>query len=129
MTDPISDLLTRIRNAGAVKQEFTDIPYSKVKLKIIEILLAEGFISDFKKLKKQDKKFMRVFLKYEKGEFKITGIKRVSTPGQRIYKKYKELKTIRGGFGFSIVSTSKGIILGSEARKQKLGGEVIAEIW
>ncbi len=127
--DPIADLLTRIRNAGKVKHEAMDVPFSKIKLKITEILAQKGFILEFKKMKKQEKKFLRLFLKYEKGEPKITGVKRVSKPGQRMYKKTKDLRKIKSGFGFSIISTSKGIMTGDEAHKQKLGGEVIAEIW
>ena len=127
--DPIADLLTRIRNAGMVKQESVDAPFSKIKLKIAEILMQRGFILELKKMKRGDKKFLRIFLKYEESKPRISGLRRISSPGQRIYKKSSDLKRVRAGFGFSIVSTSKGIITGDEARKKRLGGEVLCEIW
>ena len=127
--DPIADLLTRIRNAGMVKQESVDAPFSKIKLKIAEILMQRGFILELKKMKRGDKKFLRIFLKYEESKSRISGLRRISSPGQRIYKKSSDLKRVRAGFGFSIVSTSKGIITGDEARKKRLGGEVLCEIW
>ena len=130
MTDPIADILTRIRNAQAVHQAFTEAPFSSQKLRIIQILLAAGFLKDYKKIKKQDKKFIVVYLRYnEKGEPIILKLKRISRPGKRVYKKAKEIKRVRSGYGMAIISTPKGMMTNRDASKQRLGGEVICEIW
>jgi small subunit ribosomal protein S8 len=130
MTDPISDMLTRIRNAQAVRHQTVTVPFSNLKVKITQILLREGFIKDFKRVRIRNQKLIKIYLKYDStGTAKILGLKKISKPGQRIYKKAKEIKKVRGGFGIAVVSSSKGIITDKEARKQKLGGEVLAEIW
>ncbi len=128
--DPISDMLTRIRNAQIVLHLSTDVPFSSLKLKIAQILVKEGFIKEIKKIKRKDKKFIRVFLKYnsDKTPF-IAGLKRVSKPGQRVYKKANELRRRGGSHGIVIISTPKGIMTAKEALKQKVGGEVICEIF
>ncbi len=130
MTDAISDMLNRIRNAGAVIHQTADVPFSNVKSRIAEILKAEGFIADFKKRGKKSQAVLRIDLKYDASNVPaISGFKRVSKPGQRIYKKAKEIKKIRNGYGVAIVSTNKGIITDKEVRKTKVGGEVMLEIW
>lgn len=130
MTDPISDMLIRIKNAQAVQHPTVDIPFSVLKLKMIQIFVKENFISDFKKLKKNNGRMIRVYLKYNnENEPAISGLKRISKQGKRIYEKAKEIKKVKSGYGCAIVSTSKGIMSDKEARKQKIGGEVIAEIW
>ena len=130
MTDPITDMLNRISNAQAVKHETVEIPFSKFKLKIIEILKSKGFILDFKKREKKGTGVIRINLKYtSEGTPAISGFKRVSKSGQRIYKKTKEIRKVKGGYGQAIISTSKGLMTNKEAREQKLGGEVLCEIW
>ncbi|GBD34644.1 30S ribosomal protein S8 [bacterium HR35] len=129
MTDPIADFLTRIRNGLRVKKKKTSAPYSKLKLAICKILKEKELINDFKIQENEGKKTLIVFLKYdENGEPLIEDIKRISKPGRRVYLGYRELKPVRGGFGFRIISTSRGIMTDVEARKRKLGGEVICEI-
>jgi len=130
MSDPIADMLTRIRNAQAVGQAFTEIPFSKVKFLVAKILVDKGFLKEAKEVRKKDKKFIKAFLKYRKDKTPaISDLKRISKPGQRIYKKAIEIKKVKSGYGFSIVSTSKGIMTGEEARKNNLGGEILCEIW
>lgn len=125
--DPIANMLTQIRNAQAVHHQTVNIPFSNIKLKIAEILKKEGFVLDFQK---KGRKLIRIDLKYsEDGTGAISGCQRVSKPGQRIYKKAKEIKRVKGGYGIAIISTSKGLMTDKEARKQRLGGEVICEIW
>lgn len=128
--DPIADMLTRIRNAQAVKHQIIDVPFSNLKLKIIQILIKEGFILDCKKIRRNKEKALRIYLKYDQENSPvISEIKRISKPGKRIYVKAGDVKEIRGGFGRTIISTSKGIMTNKEARKKRQGGEVIAEIW
>lgn len=126
MTDPISDMLTRIRNAGKAGHKTVDIPLSKLKLEIAKVLKKEGYIGDFKKLGKGSKKFIEINLKYPAV---IGTIKRISKPGQRIYLKASEIPYVRNGYGISVISTPKGLMTGKEARKARLGGEVLLEIW
>ncbi len=129
-TDPIADMLNRIRTAQAVGKEAVDVPFSLLKYNIAECLEKEGFVGKVAKKKKEKKNLFSISLKYdEKGEPVITELKRVSSPGQRIYKKGKELKKIRGGRGVSVVSTPKGVLSNKEARETGLGGEVICEVW
>ena len=129
MTDPIADFLTRIRNGLRVKKKKIFAPYSKLKLAICKILKEKELINDFKIQENEGKKSLIVFLKYdENGEPLIEDIKRISKPGRRVYLGYRELKPVRGGFGFRIISTSRGIMTDIEARRRKLGGEVICEI-
>ena len=130
LTDSIGDMLTRIRNAANVADETVDIPMSRVKLVIANLLKDEGFISKVEQLTKRNKKIIRATLKYgSKKKNVINKIVRISTPGRRVYAGKDEIHQVRAGFGMSIISTSKGIISDSEARKQGVGGEVICKVW
>ncbi len=127
--DPIADMLTIIRNGLATKKESVKVPFSNLKLKIAEILEREGWIEKAEK-KGRRRKYILLKLKYDKdGNPVISGLKRVSKQGQRIYKGYKEIKKVKGGYGIAIVSTSKGVLTDKEARKKRVGGEIICEIW
>jgi small subunit ribosomal protein S8 len=126
-TDPISDLLTRIRNAINADHNFTRVPYSKIKENILIVLAKNGFIESYQKAKSG--KFDELIIDFKKDNQRTLNLKRVSKPGQRIYTKNKEIKKIRSGLGISVVSTSKGIMTGKEAKKQKLGGEILCEIY
>jgi small subunit ribosomal protein S8 len=129
-TDPIADMLNRIRTAQAVNKETVDIPFSNLKYEIAECLERGGFVEKVVKKKKEKRKFFCIVLKYEEdGSPVIAGIRRVSSPGQRIYEKNKELKKVKGGRGISVVSTPKGVMTNKKARELKLGGEVICEVW
>jgi len=125
MTDPIADMLTRIRNANQNRAASCEIPVSKVKVEIAKILNAEGFIEEYK----IDGNTMTLTLKYKNKERVITGLKRISKPGLRVYAKAEELPTVLNGLGIAIISTSKGIMTDKEARRNSLGGEVIAYVW
>jgi len=129
MTDPISDMLTSIKNAQAVLKETVEVPFSNFKYEIAKILEKNGFIAKAEKKGKKIKKLIEITLKYDNKRPAISGLKKISKPGQRIYKKAKELKPVKGGYGIAIISTSKGLMTNKEARKQKLGGEVICEMW
>ncbi|GIW67417.1 MAG: 30S ribosomal protein S8 [Candidatus Parcubacteria bacterium] len=129
MTDPIADLLTRIKNALRVRKKQVIAPYSKIKVGILKILRDKGLIRGFK-IEGDVKKNFIIYLKYdENGEPLIEDLKRVSKPGRRVYAGYKELRPLRRGFAFRIVSTSRGLITDEEARKRKLGGEIICEVY
>ena len=130
MTDPIADMLTRIRNALRVQHESVDIPASKLKLRIAEILKLEGYINSFQVISEGSKKTIRIFLKYdEKGKPVIEGLKRVSKPSRRVYAGYEEIPKVLNGYGINIISTSKGVITDREARRKRVGGEIICSIW
>lgn len=130
MTDPIADMLTRIRNASAAKHDTVDIPASNMKKAIAEILNNEGYIKGYQVLDGNVQGIIRVTLKYGQGKSSaISGIKRVSKPGLRIYAGKDELPKVLRGMGIAIVSTSKGIMTDKEARKQHIGGEVLAFVW
>lgn len=130
MTDPIADMLTRLRNANSVYHEKVEIPGSKIKVAIANILKEEGFIKDFDFVQDNKQGLLRVNLKYGPNREKvITGIKRISKPGLRVYAKNDQLPRVLGGLGIAIVSTSKGIMSDKQARKNGLGGEVIAYVW
>ena len=129
MTDPITDLLNQIRNAQAVGKAEVLLPLSKIKNEIANILVKEGFIGEAKKTVKGKARVLKITLKYDDGVPAIAGLKRVSKPGQRIYEGFSEIRKVHGGYGMSIVSTSKGLMTNKEARKQKLGGEIICQIW
>jgi len=130
LTDSIGDMLTRIRNGATARLETVDIPSSRVKHDIAKILLDEGYISKIESLTKRNKKIIRVTLKYnQKKASIISSIKRVSTPGRRVYSGKSEIPRIKSGFGTVILSTSKGIITDSQARKLGVGGEVLCYIW
>ena len=130
MTDPIADLLTRIRNASSAEHEKVDIPSSKLKVRITEILKSEGFIKNFRLMEEKKPGTLRVCLKYGAGnERVITGLVRVSRPGRRIYVGKDKIPSILGGMGVAILSTSRGVMTDREVRKQGLGGEVLAYVW
>lgn len=130
MTDPIADLLTRIRNANMVKHMSVDVPASNVKKKIVEILLSEGYIKGFDLIEDDKQGIIRIELKYgENKERVITDLKRISKPGLRVYAKKTDIPRVLGGLGTAIISTSNGIITDKEARKLGVGGEVICYVW
>ena len=131
MTDPIADMLTRIRNANTAKHDTVDIPASKIKIAIAGILVDEGYIAKYDLVDDGNFKAIRVTLKYgaDKNEKVITGIKRISKPGLRIYAGKDEIPSVLGGLGIAILSTNKGILTDKEARKQQVGGEVLAFVW
>jgi len=127
--DPITEMLNQIRNAQAVSHEKVEILYSNLKYEIAKILEKNGFIEKAVKSGKKKKKTIELILKYENKVSVISGLKRISRQGQRIYMPAKKIKAVRGGYGMSIISTSKGLMTGKEARRQRLGGEIICEIW
>lgn len=130
MTDPIADLLTRIRNANMVRHEKLEVPASKLKKEIAEILKREGFIRDFEYIEDSKQGVIRMFLKYgSNNERVISGVKRISKPGLRVYAKAEELPRVLNGLGIAVVSTSKGVLTDKEARQQAVGGEVLAYVW
>ena len=130
MTDPIADMLTRIRNANQMKYKEVEVPASKMKVSIAEILKNEGYIVDYKIKKNNVQDIIVLNLKYgQNKECVITGLKRISKPGLRVYAKAEELPRVLNGLGIAIISTSKGLMVDREARKQSLGGEVLAYIW
>ena len=130
VTDPIADMLTRIRNANQMRYKEVEVPASKMKLEIARILKEEGFIADFKVKKNDVQNIIVLSLKYgEKKERVITGLKRISKPGLRVYAKAEEVPTVLNGLGIASMSTSKGVMTGKDAKKQSLGGEVLAYIW
>ncbi|MCI4454194.1 MAG: 30S ribosomal protein S8 [Thermodesulfobacterium sp.] len=130
MTDPISDMLIRIKNALMARHKTVVVPGSKLKLEIARILKDEGYIEDYRVVEEKPQIKIEIVLKYdEKKRPVIAGIKRVSKPGRRIYRGYKELPRVLDGMGIAIISTSQGIMTDHEARKRRLGGEVICEIW
>ena len=129
VNDPIADMLTRIRNAKAVAHNTVTIPFSNLKLKLAEILEKEGIIGKVTTQGKKTKKSIEIQLKYKKGKSVIDTIKKISKPGRRVYIKKSEIKSIRQGFGMSIISTSEGLMTNKEAKKKGLGGEVLCEIW
>ncbi|SDW90875.1 SSU ribosomal protein S8P [Marininema mesophilum] len=130
MTDPIADMLTRIRNANLVRHESLEVPASKLKRDLAEILKREGFIRDAEYVEDGKQGIIRIFLKYgSDNERVITGLKRISKPGLRVYAKYDEIPRVLRGLGIAVVSTSKGVMTDKEARTAKVGGEVLAYIW
>jgi small subunit ribosomal protein S8 len=128
-SDPIADFLTRIRNASRAEHEKVDIPSSKLKLRMAEILKDEGFIKNFRIIEDNQQGTLRVYLKYVGSEKIISGIVRVSRPGRRIYVTKDKIPTILGGMGVAILSTSSGVMTDRQVRKQHLGGEVLAYVW
>ncbi|KHF39013.1 30S ribosomal protein S8 [Halalkalibacter okhensis] len=130
MTDPIADMLTRIRNANTVHHEKLELPASKVKKEIADILKREGFIRDYEFIEDNKQGVIRIFLKYgATNERVISGLKRISKPGLRVYAKAGELPRVLGGLGIALVSTSKGVMTDKDARQQQIGGEVLAYVW
>ena len=132
ITDPIADMLTRIRNAVRVERPHVDMPHSKVKCGVADVLKREGYIWDWEEVQEEKLpyKLLRIELKYgPNGEQVIQHVKRVSSPGRRVYRKSKELRPVLNGMGITILSTSRGVISDREARQRQLGGEVLAEVW
>lgn len=130
MTDPIADMLTRIRNANVVRHEKLELPSSKIKAEIADILKREGYVRDSEVIEDDKQGVLRIYLKYgANNERVITGLKRISKPGLRVYAKADEVPRVLNGLGTAIVSTSKGVLSDKEARAQAVGGEVLAYIW
>ncbi|MEY8427150.1 30S ribosomal protein S8 [Lachnospiraceae bacterium 46-15] len=131
MSDPIADMLTRIRNANTAKHDTVDVPASKMKIAIANILLDEGYISKYDLVEEGNFQTIRIELKYgaDKNERIITGLKRISKPGLRVYASREELPKVLGGLGVAIISTNQGVITDKEARKLQVGGEVLAFVW
>ncbi|MFB9329508.1 MULTISPECIES: 30S ribosomal protein S8 [Paenibacillus] len=130
MSDPIADMLTRIRNANVVRHETVEMPASKVKKQIAEILKREGFIRDAEYIEDNKQGIIRIFLKYGANQERvITGLKRISKPGLRVYTKSNEVPRVLGGLGVAIISTSQGVMTDKEARQVKSGGEVLCYVW
>ena len=131
MSDPIADMLTRIRNANTAKHDTVDVPYSKMKLAIADILVKEGFIKKYDVVEDGNFKTIRITLKYgkDKNEKIISGIKRISKPGLRIYANKEDMPKVLGGLGVAIISTNQGVITDNQARELGVGGEVLAFVW
>lgn len=130
MTDPIADMLTRIRNALVAKHEAVDVPASTIKKAIAQILLSEGYIKGYELIENGVQKTIRIQLKYGPNKQRvIVGLKRISRPGLRVYARKDEMPKVLGGLGIAIVSTSRGVMTDKEARKQAVGGEVLAYVW
>ena len=130
MTDPVADMLTRIRNANIAGHATVDIPASKIKKNIAEILVKEGYIKGYEVVAGETQDIIRVTMKYGPEKTKvISGIKKISKPGLKVYAKANEVPKVLGGLGIAIISTNKGVITDKEARKEKIGGEVLAYIW
>ncbi len=129
ITDPIADMLTRIRNANAQRHETVDIPSSKLKKSIAEILLDEGYIKGFEEIEDGVQGTIRITLKYVNKQKVIAGLKRISKPGLRVYATKDELPKVLGGLGIALISTSKGIMTDKKARQEGIGGEVLAFVW
>ena len=129
ITDPIADMLTRIRNANTQRHETVDIPSSKLKKSIAQILLDEGYIKSFEEIEDNAQGIIRITLKYVNKQKVISGLKRISKPGLRVYANKDELPKVIGGLGIALISTSKGIMTDKQARKEGIGGEVLAVVW
>ena len=130
MTDPIADMLARIRNAVSAKHSRVDVPASKLKLEIARILKEEGYINNFVLKGEGAKRLIRIFLRYDaRGTSSITHLQRVSRPGRRVYVNSHQIPRVLGGYGINIVSTSRGLMSGKMARKENIGGEVLAEVY
>lgn len=130
VSDPVADMLTKIRNASMARFEYVDVTPSKIKMEIIKIMKNEGFVKNFKKVAQDDTDIVRIFLKYdEKQNPVIHDLQRISTPGRRVYTGYRKMPRIFNGFGTLIVSTSNGVTTGRKALDKKVGGELICSIW
>lgn len=130
LTDPVADMLTRIRNAISARHQKVDIPASKLKIEIARILKEEGYISNFKATEEEGHKILRVYLKYAtNNEAVISNVNRVSRPGCRVYVRRTEIPRVLGGLGINILTTPRGVMTGRQARKQGLGGELLCEVW
>ena len=130
VTDPIADMLTRIRNAILARHDFVLVPSSRIKLSIARILREEGFVNDYEVLRGKPQRIIKIYLKYgDKKEPVLTGLKRVSKPGLRVYVQKAEIPRVYGGLGIAILSTPKGVMIGQQAWRQKVGGELLCYIW
>lgn len=130
VTDPVADMLTKIRNANLAKFEKVDVTTSKLKLEVVKILKNEGYVKNFKKTTKGSVNYIRIFLKYDSMEKPIIhGLKKISTPGRRMYTGYKKMPRIYNGHGILVVSTSIGVITGRKASEKQIGGELICSVW
>jgi small subunit ribosomal protein S8 len=129
MTDPIADLLARIRNAHTAKHDRLDVPMSKLKQEVCKLLQREGYIESIEIIEQQPRDDLRIFLKYSDGEPVIQHLARISKPGRRVYMRSDDLKPVLNGLGIGIVSTSLGLLTDSEARQRRVGGEVLCEVW
>lgn len=129
-SDPVADMLTKVRNAAVARHEKVDIPASKLKLEIVKILKTEGYIKNFKKVQEDGHPIIRIILKYDDNNNPVIhGVKKISTPGRRVYSGYKELPRVFNGYGTIIVSTSSGVTTGKKASEKMVGGELICSIW
>ena len=129
-SDPIADMLTKIRNAVLVRHEKIDVPTSKLKLEIVKILKTEGYIKNFKKVQEDNKNIIRIFLKYDDNNNSVIhGVEKISKPGRRVYSGYKDLPRVFNGYGTLIVSTSIGVTTGKKASEKMVGGELICKVW
>jgi small subunit ribosomal protein S8 len=130
MTDPLADLLTRIRNGLHARKEQVDVPWSQVKERVVEVLATEGFLKEHTVVESDGRRIIRIWLKYdERNQPVISGIKRISRPSLRVYRGAKEIPAVRGGMGTHILSTPEGILTDREARKRNVGGEVVCAVW
>jgi len=130
MTDPIADLLSRIRNAQTAKHDRLDVPASKLKLEVVKLLKEEGFIKNFREIDGVPVGTLRVFLRYtQDGVPAISNLERISKPGRRVYRKADEIQPVRNGLGIGIVSTSQGLLTDAQARERRVGGELLCQIW
>ena len=129
LNDPISNLLTNIRNAIQVRKETIDVPASKIIGKILEVFKNDGYIEDFRKMKDKTQGSYKIYLKYDNKKSVVIGIKRISKPGLRVYAMHDKLPRVLNGLGIAVISTSKGVMNDREARRQKIGGEVLCHIW
>ena len=130
LTDPVADFLTRVRNAIRARHQKMDVPASNLKIEIARILKEEGYISNYKATEEEGKRILRVYLKYgAEGESAILDLKRISKPGSRVYIGRDEIRRVQGGLGISILTTPKGVMTGRTARRENVGGEVLAHVW
>lgn len=130
MTDPISDLLTRVRNAHLAKHDRLDVPTSKLKVELCRVLKEAGFVDDFRVIEGVPQGTLRIYLRYsDAGTPAIQHLRRISKPGRRVYRKADDLRPVRNGLGVGIVSTSQGVLTDAQARQRRVGGEVLCEIW
>ena len=130
VSDPIADMLTKVRNAVQARHEKVDVPTSKLKLEIVKILKTEGYIKNFKKVQEDGKNIIRIFLKYDDSNNPVIhGVEKISTPGRRVYSGYKDLPRVYNGLGTLIVSTSVGVTTGKKASEKMVGGELVCKIW
>lgn len=130
MTDPISDMLTRIRNGALARHDRVEMPHSNLKKHIAEVLKSEGFVDDVRESDGEGKKTLTLVLRYGRGkDSAIDGVRRVSAPGRRVYVRYDRIPRVRSGMGISILSTSRGVMTDRQAREQKVGGELLCEVW